>query len=281
MSNHFDDFIDSLAETDLPPAAGKPAERFPCGQCFGSGHYQGARVHQEKSHCFACRGKGYFLSSPEARRNARQAAASKKRNALETGIAAFAEQQPAMYADLLACWKFGVDSGFVMSLAGQLFQRGRLSDKQIEAWHRGKLRLEQIRAERAVEAKAAEVSVDLEPIRAMFERASASGLKKPTYRAEGLVISKAPDSGRNAGALYVVGADGSYFGKLIETTFHPVRAAPASVKDALALIAANPAEAAVAYGRKTGICCCCGRTLTDARSVEAGIGPICADKWGF
>ena len=33
------------------------------------------------------------------------------------------------------------------------------------------------------------------------------------------------------------------------------------------------------YGRITGICCNCGRKLTNEESIEAGIGPICASKF--
>jgi len=36
---------------------------------------------------------------------------------------------------------------------------------------------------------------------------------------------------------------------------------------------------AVEFGRIYGICCNCGRTLTDEHSIEAGIGPICAQKF--
>jgi len=36
---------------------------------------------------------------------------------------------------------------------------------------------------------------------------------------------------------------------------------------------------AKAFGRRTGTCCCCGRTLTKAISIEQGIGPVCADKF--
>lgn len=35
-------------------------------------------------------------------------------------------------------------------------------------------------------------------------------------------------------------------------------------------------EYAAAYGRRTGRCMVCGRTLTKKESVDAGIGPICA-----
>lgn len=33
------------------------------------------------------------------------------------------------------------------------------------------------------------------------------------------------------------------------------------------------------YGKVTGTCCNCGRTLTNEESIEAGIGPICAGKF--
>jgi len=34
----------------------------------------------------------------------------------------------------------------------------------------------------------------------------------------------------------------------------------------------------VEIGRKTGLCCICGRSLDDEKSVKAGIGPVCAKK---
>jgi hypothetical protein len=34
----------------------------------------------------------------------------------------------------------------------------------------------------------------------------------------------------------------------------------------------------VEIGRKTGLCCICGRSLDDEKSIEAGIGPVCAKK---
>ena len=32
------------------------------------------------------------------------------------------------------------------------------------------------------------------------------------------------------------------------------------------------------YGKSTGVCVCCGRTLTNPDSIELGIGPICRSK---
>lgn len=38
-------------------------------------------------------------------------------------------------------------------------------------------------------------------------------------------------------------------------------------------------DEAKAYGKATGTCCVCSRTLTVKASIEAGIGPICASKF--
>ena len=38
-------------------------------------------------------------------------------------------------------------------------------------------------------------------------------------------------------------------------------------------------EVAQEYGRRTGICCICGRFLTDEESVTKGIGPVCESKY--
>jgi hypothetical protein len=37
-------------------------------------------------------------------------------------------------------------------------------------------------------------------------------------------------------------------------------------------------DEAKSYGRLYGVCCKCGATLTDERSIEAGIGPVCAGR---
>jgi hypothetical protein len=33
------------------------------------------------------------------------------------------------------------------------------------------------------------------------------------------------------------------------------------------------------YGKLYGVCCVCGRVLTDENSIQAGIGPVCANKF--
>lgn len=46
-------------------------------------------------------------------------------------------------------------------------------------------------------------------------------------------------------------------------------------------IAEDPARFAREYGRLTSCCSFCGLGLTDAGSVEAGYGPICARRYGL
>lgn len=58
-----------------------------------------------------------------------------------------------------------------------------------------------------------------------------------------------------------------------------------AVKDKLTALlkqlAINPAAVATAFGKLTGNCCFCNKTLTDPRSTHAGFGPICAEHYGL
>jgi hypothetical protein len=95
-----------------------------------------------------------------------------------------------------------------------------------------------------------------------------------------LVLSLAPDNGRNAGFIYVKN-NGEYQGKISpEGVFSPFNCAE-TVKEYIKNFSADPAKIAMEYGRATGNCCFCARLLTDARSVTVGYGPICAENYGL
>lgn len=81
-----------------------------------------------------------------------------------------------------------------------------------------------------------------------------------------------PTEGRWAGYVFIKVRAGD------ET--YPIRNREARDK-ILALIAKDPREASIAYGRELGACGVCGRTLTNPESITAGIGPICAGKQGW
>ena len=185
--------------------------------------------------------------------------------------AKFNETNPGLIDALreLTSW-----NSFAASLVEQFDDRGSLSDKQTGA---AVAMLMKVKANQAARAEAP--TVDLGNVVAMFNKAH-EAIKTPKFRFEDLVISRAPDTGANAGALYVK-ADGQYVGKVKEGKFFGIRFTPEDTLSKLQQIAESPLSSAVAYGRKTGACACCGRELTVHASIERGIGPICAERFGL
>lgn len=166
-------------------------------------------------------------------------------------------------------------SEFARSLLLQHQRTGDLSHRQWEAAERSI-----IAARAKATQRAAAPVVDISRIEALLGTARDNGLKKPVFRASGLAFSFAPDTGTNAGAVYVK-QSGEYVGKLMHGQFFRVRTTPDDVAQKLIDIAADPRGKAIDYGRETGTCACCGRTLTDPKSIELGIGPICIENFGL
>ncbi len=130
----------------------------------------------------------------------------------------------------------------------------------------------------------AQVSADINvsAIIKAFAAAHDNGIKSPKLRLDSFVFSRAPDTGKNAGAIYAkMAKGGEYLGKIVDGKFFPIRECDAETKDRVIAVAVAPHDAAKAYGIKTGSCSCCGRELTNGLSVELGIGPICRDKFGW
>jgi len=172
---------------------------------------------------------------------------------------------------------------FAASLVEQFDDRGSLSEKQTGA---AVAMLMKVKASKANKAEAP--TVDLSNVAEMFSKAH-EAIKAPKFRFEDLVISRAPDHGVNAGALYVK-IEGEYAGKVKEGKFFAnndlfkrsgFKLSAQGVRSKLEQISKDPLSAAVAYGRRTGNCACCGRDLTRHDSIERGIGPICAERFGL
>lgn len=190
------------------------------------------------------------------------------------------------HSDLVAFMDANANwNNFFASLTSQLRAGRGLSENQTAAAYSSMIKIktkEAVKTEAVEAGKTEAQTVDLSSIKRMFDNAAASGLKRLAYRANGLIISPAASSGRNPGALYVkTEKSGDYQGKVFENTFHPTFSCTDATKEALNEIAKNPGEAARLYGRNTGRCACCGKELTNAVSIEMGIGPICAGKWGI
>jgi hypothetical protein len=249
---------------------------FSCPACKGRGKfisYSGRVVGD----CYKCKGKGQV--------GKRTIAAEKGKQTRANNVAAWREEN----RDVIAYINTKAANGF------NLMQRYQDKIREYET-----LRPEDVArvrefmerdAARAVEDRAkreaAAPVVDLTAIDKLFQTATNNKIKKPIFRADGITISRAPASGKNAGALYVTATDENaygektYYGKLQNGKFYGTRAATKEIEDALMAIAADPLAESLKYSRRTGRCGCCGHVLVNPVSILAGIGPICAENFGL
>lgn len=161
------------------------------------------------------------------------------------------------------------DNNFAMSLVQQYDRKGSLSEKQ-EYW------VHKLVAQ-AASSDDAEV---IEPYYTVLHNiVKDPGMK---LRFPGLQISR-PRNGKEVLYLTSGGYGSTYYGKIDESGrwMATYEAEPEAQKLAGILDAfiRNPVGYMAECGHQTGICCVCGRTLTDPKSIEAGIGPICASKF--
>ena len=267
----------------------KPAEHIEtCPKCRGTGcfiSYSGRALGP----CFACKGAGKktFKASAESRAKSRQQAATRKATNEAERVCAFKAAHPAAWAWLEKNPAFE----FAASLRNAVAKFGALSEPQMAAVERGIAR-DAARAEdrqaRVDNAK----SVDVSKIETAFatarERAQRKGqvgiwMKPLRLKAgeQSLILSEGSAGSQWAGMLFVKTDDGRKLGHVkggkFVRRFECTDAQEAAVLDACQ----DPAKAAVAYGKAFGVCAVCGLTLTNDKSMERGIGPICAEKFGF
>lgn len=256
----------------------------PCEKCRGSGQFR-SYSGRVSGQCFACKGAGkkVYRSSPEVRAKGKakaQAAKFRKEEAIAAQAKAWIEANPAE-AKWIAAKRESF--GFAQAMNEALWKYGAFSEKQEEAIKRlcaaDAERQAQWAAEK-VQAQAAAPEISVAAIEKAFEAAKGSGIKKPRLRLASFVFSPAPASGINSGAIYVKSGE-AYLGKIAQGKFLKVRSCEEVVASEVIEAAANPEAAAVAYGKRFGQCGCCGRELSNPESIERGIGPICAEKFGW
>jgi hypothetical protein len=258
-----------------------------CPSCRGTGQFRSysGRVVGE---CFKCKGAGelkFKTSSEQRAKSQASAAASRDRKA------ATAAEQAHAWLDanpVEAEWlKEPVKGDFTFhaDMLAALIKYGHLTERQEVAVRnaaaKSAARKAQWAAERA-ERDAGAAVLTLEKIRTGFDSA-VRFLKRPKLRIADIQFSLAPATGRNAGCIYVVRAsDDTYLGKITQDDkFITSRDCSAADGETVARVAADPAAAATAHGHEFGQCSCCGRELTNPESVARGIGPICAERWGW
>lgn len=141
------------------------------------------------------------------------------------------------------------------------------------------------------EPKTTEVrSTDASDILASLAEARAKGIKKPILRlqrANGTEIQlKYMSVGKNAGGAWVT-MNGDLIGKIDDGGVFTFTGRPYTdqlIDEVFGLIesAHEDLEGALrSYGKMTSKCGCCGLPLTNKKSIELGIGPICLDKFGL
>ena len=275
-----------------------------CKDCRGTGSFYSWNGRYVGS-CYKCEGSGKlsFKTSPEQRAKGRNTAAVRKERKLadrDMNLAQWIINNEAEYAFLKsnASW-----SDFYRSLYDSLKEYGSLSDKQLASVTKGIANQAEKQAKKDKDA----IDMDVVAIRAAFDTAIANATAegKPNYKAklrmlsvaqyeqykrdpnyktnEGdLEISRAPMSGRNGGYLYVK-FQGVYVGKISSEGkfYNAYSASKDAIEAVVALNNGDMLELAVAYGKATSNCSCCGRFLENEESVRLGIGPICRAKWGW
>lgn len=139
------------------------------------------------------------------------------------------------------------------------------------------------------EAEAVARSVDVggvgqNKLVASLNHAKARGMQRqPSLIVGDIDFQRAPDHGKNPGCVYVkTRSTDLYLGKITpEGSFLPSRECTEETKGRVAVVMLDPLAAAIEHGKLTGECACCKRKLTDPVSVARGIGPICAEAFGF
>lgn len=172
----------------------------------------------------------------------------------------------------------GMRSSFAQSLYRS---RGRLSAKQL-AWAHYLASESQTRQSASEDPAAPS---QFEALFAAFQAARDKGAKRLTLRFAGINVKP----NRAGDALWVTsqtereegnyGLQPKYLGKVTPNGMDSRLGD--DIKAVLMEAAQDPLTAAIRYGKESGECSCCGRELTDPRSIERGIGPICAAKFGW
>ena len=168
-------------------------------------------------------------------------------------------------------------NSFAASLYNSIVRYGALTANQLAAVQKN------LTAKVPAADAPAPVQLHTESLMQAFDKAKANKVQYPKMRFEGFVISPASLTGKNAGALYVKSDEGEgvYLGKVVGGIFHPTRECNEATVNKVHAILKDPLKEAVAYGKRVGVCSICGRRLDNKESIDRGIGPICAEKFGF
>jgi Family of unknown function (DUF6011) len=260
-----------------------------CKKCGGSGQY--GRFGK----CYACNGKGgkEFKTDAATRAKQQQQREERKDRARVEAHETYKANWPDAYAWML---REAPRFEFAQAMLEALTRFGSLTEKQQAAVDKCVARVAVRKQEAQARAETAP-TVDASPILAAFDRARKNVItNEPVEGDLGVIITKNPTLRLAAGdpprafvfsparkdpAIVYVREGEEYLGKITDGRFFRVRACDDATEARVLECAAQPSLAAKAYGLHYKCCGVCGRTLTNKASRERGIGPYCAERYGF
>ena len=299
MTKDLNDSLDDLlggpiGEVRRPdPTVYQPKEHYfteACKACNGSGKFR-SYTGRLVGDCFKCKGKGErtFRTSSEARAQARTNAATRKADRKAADLETFKTAQPAVWNWLETNAAKG--NSFAQSLRGAIDQYGDLTPGQLAAVEKAiardqeRAKERQDRVDNAPAISTTKLEAAFDAARAKADRPNALGVwVKPITMRSGetdVRISEGSAGSQWQGMLFIKTADGKKLGHIKGGKF--IRRYECNDVEAEAVMdcASDPLKAAIAYGKAWSRCAVCARTLTNDGSIERGIGPICAEKFGW
>ena len=288
-SNPFSDMADDLDFGAPAKSSANEVTYFEqtCPKCKGTGRFTFGYINVRSGECFACKGKGKmsFKTSPATRMKAKMASQKRAVAKVEAQAAKAQEWKDANPAEAAWMESSAPRFEFAKSMLDALNKYGHLTERQMETVQRLTVQDAERQAVRATEQAARAQSapvVTVEAIEVAFNTAKQAGVKRPKLRLDTFVFSPAGENSNNAGAIYIKNKeDGLYLGKVMGGRLFTSRDCTTEAAERIVAVSSDPKQAAVAYGMKFGACSVCGRQLTDSDSVARGIGPICAENYGF
>ncbi len=170
---------------------------------------------------------------------------------------------------------------FMISLFDQLKRRGTqgMSSAQLAWVHYWANRLDV-----AAEIAKMPVEVDGTKLKQLFDESQQRGSRPQVHVKVGgktVKLKPAPDSGKNAGSIYLNSGE-DYLGKITaDGKFLPTRALFDGLEESLVEFCQDPKAYAIKFGRDHNACAFCGLELTTRESVFNGFGKQCAENWGL
>lgn len=171
-------------------------------------------------------------------------------------------------------------NAFASSLLAALGRYGSLTPNQ-EAAVRRSIANEAARATMAANPTAIIQGGGYTKLLEAFQKARTSGLKWPKVHIGSLTFKLAGENSKNPGSLYIKAGE-TYLGKVSpQGEFRRSFDCSATDEEIIVSVGRDPLAEAVSHGKRTGHCAICSRKLTDPESVDRGIGPVCATKFGW